>query len=72
MIHISEITKIKEIEKYGIISRGDLGFKGGDRTDVLEIYFKNIGRVAFKIKNQDEFLEELQGKLPSEIEIEEC
>lgn len=72
MIHISEITNIRQIEKYGIIGRYDLGFKGGGRTDVLEIYFKNIGRVAFKINNQNEFLEELQGKLPSETKIEEC
>lgn len=71
-ILISEITKIKVIEKYGIVGKGDTGFKGGDRTDVFEIYFNNIGRVAFKIKNQDKFLIELTEKLPSTVQITKC
>lgn len=65
IIPIDEITDIQEIEKYGIVGKWDTMFKGGDRVDVLKICFKNIGMVAFKIKNQDEFLEEVQKRMSS-------
>lgn len=71
IIPIDEITEIREIEKYGIVGRYNIDFRGGGRTDVVQIYFKNIGMVTFKIKNQDEFLAELQKRMPSEIDIEQ-
>lgn len=62
IIPISEITDIKEIEKYRY-RQYHIDFKGGSRTDIIQIDFKNIGRATFKIKNQDEFLEELHKKI---------
>lgn len=70
IISIDEITDIQKIEKYGTVGKGDTMFKGGDRIDVVKIHFKNIGIVAFKIKNQDDFLEELQKRMSSVIVIE--
>lgn len=71
IIPINEITEIREIEKYGIVGRYNIDFKGGGRTDVIQIYFKNIGIVTFKIKNQDEFLAELQKRMSNEINTEQ-
>lgn len=62
IIPISEITDIKEIEKYPT-RRVKIDFKGGDRTDIIQIDFKNIGTATFRIKNQDDFLEELHKKI---------
>lgn len=63
IIPIREITDIKKIEKYGLVTKGDVAFKGGDRFDVVQIHFKNAGIAAFKIKNQDDFLEELKKRI---------
>lgn len=63
IIPINEITNIIEIEKYGIVYKWDLMFRGGDRNNVIRIDFKNVGMVAFKIKNQDEFLKELDHRV---------
>lgn len=69
LIPIDEITEIRETEKYGVVGRFDIDFKGGGRTDVVKIYFKNVGIATFKIKNQDDFLEELQKRMSAEIVI---